>query len=292
MANNIAFQPVRGTQSQINGYDITEGYVYYAYDTGRIYLDYHGNRYLMSSSSSGGSNSGIIYADGDETTIVNIEDSNNEPTSFYTLPFSIMETHSVVPAEDSLVLNSDGRFFRIIEVDEENQKVTATLLAISGTGGGGGGQVITVEDLFIVPNTSTIGGSFTYVYGQDYEAEVTVTSTTDEEVDLTINFYANNNISSEPIYTILKRGEVSGEPIKINMGQVPYIGSNVAVVLSAEAANSKMPNGVTRRYNNLRFVDMRIEKPTGSDYIPIRTNNNDLQLNYIPYVKCCITYYC
>jgi len=51
-----------------------------------------------------------------------------------------------------------------------------------------------------------------------------------------------------------------GVPIKIDMGTVDYIGNNVAIRLTATAANSKMPNGVSRRFNNIRFVDMHIEK--------------------------------
>ena len=280
---DIIFQPIRGTQDAINNRPILEGQVLFAYDTGHIYLDRGGARYLMSSAVSGSGSSGILYADGTEEQIINIEDDNNEPTSYYLLSFDIFDANASVPAVDSLVLNSDGRFFRVTEVSVEDRVATGLLLAISGTGGGGGTGPVVEDDLFIVPNTSTIGGSFIYVYGQDYEAEVTVNSTTDDQVDLIVEFYANNNINSDPIYTISKRGEPAGEPIRINMGEVDYIGSSVAVLLKAEAANSKMTNGVTRRYNNIRFVDMRIDKHPDSNYIPIQTSTANVQLKYVPY---------
>ena len=38
------FQPVRGTESAISNLIIREGYVYFAYDSGRIYLDKDGKR--------------------------------------------------------------------------------------------------------------------------------------------------------------------------------------------------------------------------------------------------------
>ena len=70
------FQPVKGTEAKISRYPITEGYVYFAYDTGNIYLDKSGARYPIGSNSSG-----IIYTNGTESDIINIVDENEEPTS-------------------------------------------------------------------------------------------------------------------------------------------------------------------------------------------------------------------
>jgi hypothetical protein len=59
------FQPVRGTESAINRMPVREGYTYFAFDTGNIYMDKDGARYLM-----GGSSTGIVYANGNDTTII------------------------------------------------------------------------------------------------------------------------------------------------------------------------------------------------------------------------------
>ena len=64
------FQPVRGTESAIRRMPIREGYTYFAYDSGKIYLDKNGNRYLMSSTSAGGGSTGFVWANGNDTTIV------------------------------------------------------------------------------------------------------------------------------------------------------------------------------------------------------------------------------
>ena len=37
--SSVRFVPVRGTAAEINRVPLTDGQVYYAYDTGRIYLD-------------------------------------------------------------------------------------------------------------------------------------------------------------------------------------------------------------------------------------------------------------
>jgi len=45
-----------------------------------------------------------------------------------------------LPLVDTLIINSDGWFFRVIEqgIGEHSNRVTAELIS-SGTGGGGGG---------------------------------------------------------------------------------------------------------------------------------------------------------
>ena len=54
MPEKIVFQPVRGTENAIKRMPIAEGYLYFAYDTGKIYIDKSGSRYLMSSVGAGG----------------------------------------------------------------------------------------------------------------------------------------------------------------------------------------------------------------------------------------------
>ena len=279
MAENIIFQPVRGTEELIGRQPVTEGFVYFAYDTGNIYIDKNGGRYLM-----GGSATGIVYANGNDSSIVK-DDSGDSPEGTYIISAIALENPAVLPQPDTLILNSDGRFFRVISSNISTQIIVASLIAVSGTGGGGGIGPVIIEDLAIVPNTSTIGGSFTYVYKQNYNAEVTVNCTSgDDEVELVVEFYANNDINSTPVYTIVKRGAPANEPIQIDMGEVDYIGTGLTVLFTATAANSKMVNGVTRRFNNIRFVDMHIDKHADSNFISIQ-QDTELQLRYVPYGK-------
>lgn len=138
MTNKIKFWPVRGKEDQILRQDYYDGKLYFATDTNKIYLDVDGSRHLM-----GGNNSGIIYANGNDSNIV----AEDEDSSIYTIEFSALENSTIKPVIDSLVLNSDGRFFRVTDVGITS--FTATLLAVSGSGGGGGGNysVLFIDDI-------------------------------------------------------------------------------------------------------------------------------------------------
>ena len=139
MAQNIRFTPIRGTQAKIQRLPIKEGYLYFAYDTGNMYLDKDGSRHLM-----GGNAAGIIYTHGSTDDIVK-EFPDDETSITYLIPNSVLDDSAMVPKADSLILNSDGRFFRVKTYD--GTTITATLLAVSGTGGGGGGgSIITYSD--------------------------------------------------------------------------------------------------------------------------------------------------
>ena len=139
--NDVIFYPVRGTQATINRLPIKEGWVYFAYDSGNIYLDKAGARFPM-----GNSSAGIIYAHGKEDDILKL-DPEDETSFDYTIPTSVLDSQLIVPKQDSLILNNDGRFFRVLTVN--GNIITARLLAVSGSGGGGqggGGSIITYSD--------------------------------------------------------------------------------------------------------------------------------------------------
>lgn len=139
--NSFKFQPIRGKQEDIfTQYEtLHEGFVYFAYDTGNIYLDKNGHRYLM-----GGNSTGIVYGHGTDATIIK-DDPEDEHSFLYSMPFSILDEPSIVPHPDTLILNADGRFFRITEVDSNAKTIKAMLLAVSGSGSGGG-SIITYSD--------------------------------------------------------------------------------------------------------------------------------------------------
>ena len=132
------FQPVRGLEEKIKNLTNHDGYVYFAYDTGNIYLDKDGVRHLM-----GGSSTGVVYAHGVEDDIIKA-DLEDEASFEYIINLDALDNPDVIPHEDTLILNSDGRFFRVISVNDD-RTINAILLAVSGSGGGGG-SIVTYSD--------------------------------------------------------------------------------------------------------------------------------------------------
>ena len=162
MAENIIFQPFRGTEEIIRNHPKIDGYVYFAYDTGNIYLDKDGGRYPL-----GGNSTGIIYANGNESTIVK-KYPDNEEDDTYVITAIALENSAVLPQVNSLIVNSDGRFFRVIDVDKIASTIEATLIAVSGTGGGGGGGSVTPVTADVNFNFGDNAYDFkSFIYGQE-----------------------------------------------------------------------------------------------------------------------------
>ena len=157
------FTPFRGTEEKIKQCNKIDGRLYFATDSGKIYLDIVNERKLM-----GGSSAGIIYANGTEESI--IQDEFDE--SSYTMSVDILEKYDKLE-ENYLIINSDGRFFRIKHI--EDGIITATLLAVSGSGGGGG------------------GGNYSYVFINDVDENTTKYYTIDN-TDATINFICSSSV--------------------------------------------------------------------------------------------------
>jgi hypothetical protein len=123
--SNIAFRPVRGKESSILAMDISEGCAYFAEDTGKIFIDTATERIPM-----GGSGAAIYY--GRATDVV-----ENETTSYYDYPITGLEDKQASPKVGDIILNSDGKFFRILYI--QNTYFECILLAVSGSGDGSGG---------------------------------------------------------------------------------------------------------------------------------------------------------
>lgn len=151
MANNtkVQFRPVQGTEEQILGFpQLDYGTVYYATDSGKMYVD----DFATSSRVLIGGNTKIFYGHkkidweyvDTETTVFDFKGTEIES------PFGVSGEHDsaiafnpILPAVNDLILNEDGGFYKVIEIDSiydvESATITAKKLTISGTGVGGGG---------------------------------------------------------------------------------------------------------------------------------------------------------
>ena len=209
--NKHRFWPIRGKEEQVLAQPIVDGKLLFTTDTNKIYLDANGGRYLM-----GGGNSGIVYADGTETDITKA--SADETDTEYYIALTALENSAVIPKEDDLILNSDGRFFRVLSYDASNQRIVALLLAVSGSGGGGSDT--SYKRRFTIdlekPNPSTLinGQNFRiyftvksaidnndYVLDNDFVAYITLAEKVSGTTDSFITYYSSQTDVQNDIRT-------------------------------------------------------------------------------------------
>ena len=122
------FRPVTGTEAQIEGTQKNPGYVYFASDTGKIFVDLDNEHRIAM----GGAGVSVLYGEAPKGL---------SPDEFggYTLSFDDLE-EDVLPKEGDLILNTtDGVFYRVTRVDTDERTMYCAILAVSGSGGGGGG---------------------------------------------------------------------------------------------------------------------------------------------------------
>ena len=273
------FQPVRGTQAAINRQPIREGFVYYAYDSGRIYLDKNGKRYLMSSSDGGGSGTGaggIIYAngtsEGDNPNIISTNPADEENTEYIILASAFED--EVLPGFDNLVINSDGRFFRVTAVNDSDNNVTASLLAVSGTGGSSG-PIIPVEPDVRINLGDNSYDYMSFIYEQESYLEFIPEAEKDTYVSLR---FVVNNSNNETVYEKLFNGVLANRLYSFNMGQIP-IGENLALTVTLISPNSATnPSGITRTFNGINVVALGVHKDSAFSTTNVKTGT--VQVNY------------
>lgn len=134
MTDKTKFNVVRGTDEKIRrDFPYQDGYVYFAVDTGRIYMDVKGKNKV----SMGGSGAAVVYAN---TTF--IQNPNDDNYTFYTDGLENPEEGVKI---GDLVINNDGTFYKVEDINETTGAVSCMRIAVSGSGsGGGGGSTVTV----------------------------------------------------------------------------------------------------------------------------------------------------
>lgn len=149
-SNPLIFTPVQGTDKVIQSLDHQTGWLYFATDTGKMYLDTEDARISVG----GGKVDGISMYYGSAESPV-----QDDVTKLYTL-LKTDVNHNDVKKGD-LILNSDGGFYKVENITETNY--ICTLLSISG--GNATGPVVTEKKptiKFSIGNTNLINGQEAY----------------------------------------------------------------------------------------------------------------------------------
>ena len=221
-----------------------DGYLYFATDTGHMYLDYidqNGQqvaRAMVGGVSGGSGNSGIYYANREISEEEQLED-------IIDFPKGTIEGNDY-PQKDDIIINiSEGSFYRVIEPLPLASSVKAFRLTIAG----GGGGVSTLEEdiaLRIEPMES-----INLINGQSAKLYFTATSAKDkkgEEIDSMVTIsYTFAYTEDRQNYITYRTGNIqvaSGVRQELEVGLVARASSATRVTLIATQANHK--SSITR----------------------------------------------
>lgn len=132
MSVELDFIPVRGKESTILTQTPREGNIYFATDTGKIYMDVKDELTgELAHLPVGGSGAAVLYAQ--------VADIQQMGDGSYKVPYNLLENKEASPNVGDLIINlSDGKFLKVSAIEEE--ECYCSLIAVSGTGGGGGGD--------------------------------------------------------------------------------------------------------------------------------------------------------
>ena len=260
-----AFRPVRGKDEKIQTLPVTDGYVYYAYDTGKIYIDKDSTRIAM-----GSAGSAIYYGEAESLTA--------DEDELYQFPIDSLENENDSPKVDDIILNSDGAFYRIKSI--EASYFVCELLSVSGNGTGTG-EVYKRPSLSINTEASAPAN---IINGSEAKIYFTATSASDDDgtlldKNLTIQWSLITSVSGidEQYYTGNTTAE-SGVEKYINVG--PYLRDDTTTTIKLVASSGNHDAPSRTRSHTIATTNLALKQI--SSFNPATTYNTDsVILNYI-----------
>ena len=236
---------------------VTDGAILFAEDTGKMWMDAHEQRIPL-----GGGGASLIY--GHDAAPVEVADADGNFSYIFDLD-QLDEPDKKVFAND-LILNSDGSFYRVLEVYEDERQAMCARLAVSGSGGGGGGgggsqaRAATLKGSTLV--TSTI------VNGQDIAATFTATSALDQDGEamddeMTISW----RIELDETKITYAQGTFivpSGKPYNFEFGNQLRNSASSTLYITASGVNSGSTRTINFKVTTVELTLMPSEKFTNA----------------------------
>ena len=235
----VPFRPVRGTEEKLLAGPVVDGYLYFASDTGKIFL---GKGYDLIPMGGGGVS--VLYADGE------VVDNNNET---YTLQKDSLLDETATPKEDDLIINKDGRFFKVTYYDIMGGTITCQLIAVSGSGGGGGGEDggssgDSSQNITVVYHNS----SMSFLKGDKFYIDLTATGP-ENVSSMYLEYTVYSAAGGTPKTNSMQI--TSGQKVSIEVGEYMRVGNNrVEISISGMGANNYF-----KKISGIRMVSMNIE---------------------------------
>ena len=205
------FTPIQGLESVISSQAHRPGNLYFTTDSGKILLDTEERRVIL-----GASGAAVYYATANDLKS-NTDDS-------FTISHSHLEDSKAIPKKDDLIINVDGRFFKVNYFSGapgvDGSFMNCKLIAVSGTGGGstpGGpsGPGGDVEDPKYIQVEYDSNFSYSFLLGTDYGLTLTATSKLAKQLNIA---YSVRNATGNTV-DIGNKTVKSGEKVTLPIGR-------------------------------------------------------------------------
>ena len=264
---NTPFIPIQGKRDTIQAQTVTEGNLYFATDTGEMFLDTATERIPI-----GGGGVSVLYA--------NASGVSQDLTDLsYVLYFNDLEDKNATPKKDDLIVNSaNGSFYKVRSYNKVTGVIKCSRIAVSGTGGGGGtgggsgdpsepGKYVNLSCEGVAPNAQT------YIYGKEQKVYFYVEASHDAV--LIINYHVTNVATANTeTYPFSVR---SGETHSFDLGSVLEKGQNT---LSVEVIGSN--SGTNQlQYTSISCIELALKE--SNNFNPLDYSyNSDMSFHFIP----------
>ena len=258
---SIPFRPFQGTEEIIGKQDSYPGHVYFATDTGKIFLDTETERIVV-----GGGGVSVLYASATDIK----EDTVDFSYLLYADPD--LDDSEATPKKDDLIINSDGRFFKVLSFNKDSGLIKCSLIAVSGTGGGNnsGGNNPSGPDTsgpyLQLKCTGNVPNAQVYIYGQAQNIEFTATATDDAIVNIS---YTITSVTDGQTQTYTN-SVYSGKADVFDLGSKLYRGANTLMV-TAVGANSGTQ---ILRYQGINAVTLALRESGSFNPLGYAYNDN------------------
>jgi hypothetical protein len=255
----IPFIPIQGKDEVIKKQTVREGNIYFATDSGKIYLDTATDHMPI-----GGSGAAVMYASA-KNVVEDLVDF-----TYLLNRANDLDDKTTIPKKDDLIINSDGRFFKVLSYNGTTDIIKCNLIAVSGTGGGGGGNTpgggttpskyVTLKSVDASPDTQV------YIYGQSQYVKFTATATDDAKITLsyTITSAKDANLS-QTYYSEILNGEID----EFDLGSKLYKGDNT---LRVKATGS---NSGSEQLNYMGLNSITLALKESKNFNPLKYAFND-----------------
>ena len=169
--SNISFRAAQGKESNIMKTEYNEGWLYFATDSKKIYLDANGTPKLPM-----GGNSGVYYGKLEHEDVIPEGQTEFEFT-LYDIEGNDDPSRLNIPNKDDLILNiPDGCFYRVMSISGTGYETIITTEKLTIAGGGGSGAD-DPSDLGKYTLTATTPKAITVLYGSEYSIGFTAEAT-------------------------------------------------------------------------------------------------------------------